>query len=180
MKNLRRALAWAPLVAAMTCGPVTGQPWRPGPSEWVSGSAGASEVLDSVNALEAGLELRFAARRFRLLPRWLPDLIPTAGTMASSKGTLYAYGGFRFELPLGERWVLSPGTAAGLYYRNRGKDLGGPVEFRSHLELAYRLPGSARLGLCFYHLSNAGLFDHNPGTESLVLTWTARLHPSQP
>jgi hypothetical protein len=136
---------------------------------------GAFEVMDGVSAFEMGWELRYAPRRFQFLPRWLPDVIPAAGAMASSRGVLYPYVGFRFELPAGERWTVSPGTAAGLYYREHGKNLGGAVEFRSHIELSYRLPGDNRIGLCLYHLSNGGLFDFNPGTESLLLTYTARL-----
>ena len=46
---------------------------------------------------------------------------------------------------------------------------------KGDLELAYRLPGEARLGLCVYHLSNGGIYHLNPGSESLVLTYSARL-----
>jgi hypothetical protein len=95
--------------------------------------------------------------------------------MASSRGVIYPYAGFRVDVPVGDRWVFSPGSAAGLYYRDGGKNLGGALEFRSHVELAYRLPWDGRVGLCFYHLSNGGLFSFNPGTESLVLTYSARL-----
>jgi lipid A 3-O-deacylase len=173
---VRRALASVPFLL-LASAPLAAQPWRLGPPELVSASAGKFEFLDdeAVESYEMGWELRFASRRFHLLPRSLPDVIPVTGTMASSRGVLYGYGGFRLEFPLGERWVLSPGSAAGLYYRGHGKNLGGALEFRTHLELSYRLPGDARLGLCVYHLSNAGLFGFNPGTESLVLTYSASL-----
>lgn len=149
--------------------------WSPGPPQLISARAGGFEVLDGVSAYEMGWELQYAPRRFSLLPHWLPGLIPTAGAMASSRGVLYPYAGVRADMPLGDRWIFSPGVAAGIYYRAHGKNLGGALEFRSQIELAYRLSGESRIGLCFYHLSNGGVFGFNPGTESLILTYSARL-----
>lgn len=163
------------LLHFMVAWPLSAQLWPPGPPTAVAANLGTFEVLDSVSAYEMGWEVRFAPRRFRLLPRWAPNLMPMSGVMATSRGGIYPYVGLRFEVPLGDRWVLGPGTAAGLYYRADGKNLGGALEFRSHVELAYRLPWDGRIGVCFYHLSNGGLFDFNPGTESAVLTYTAKL-----
>ena len=117
----------------------------------------------------------FEQRRFRFLPGFVPEVVPTAGVMAGAQGSLYVYGGFRVDLPLGRRWIVSPGWATGLYNRSDRFDLGGPVEFRSGIEVAYRLPGGSRLGVCLYHLSNAGLFTKNPGSESLFFTVSAGL-----
>jgi hypothetical protein len=138
---------------------------------------GQFEVFDGGRASEVGWEARFSPRRFRLLPRFLPDAIPVTGAMASSQGTLYIYGGFRFDFPLGRRWIVTPNWAAGLYHEGKegGKELGGVVEFRSGIEFAYRLDDRSRLGLCLYHLSNGGFYDFNPGTESLLLTYSAAL-----
>jgi hypothetical protein len=69
--------------------------------------------------------------------------------------------------------VATPGFAAGLFHRGGGQNLGGPVEFRSSIELAYRFGDGSRLGLNLSHLSNGGFYDRNPGTESLVLVWSA-------
>ena len=149
--------------------------WHLGRPERVVASSGVFEPIVDGGSYEIGAELQFAPRRFRLFPERLPDLVPTAGVMAGAQGSLYVYGGFRFDFPLGERWTVSPGTAAGLYYQSDKFDLGGPLEFRTNIELAYQLPRGARLGLCFYHLSNGGLFELNPGSESLVLTYSAGL-----
>lgn len=174
-KLLFRALLWAPFI--LFSHPAAGQLLPLGPPEHVSASTGAFEVRKTLDEYETGWELRFAPRRFSLLPRWAPDLIPVAGAMATSRGALLAYGGFRMELPMGERWVVSGGWAPGLYHPGTGdgKDLGGILEFRSHLELAFRLRNQSRVGLCLYHLSNGHVFSLNPGSESLVLTYTARL-----
>lgn len=166
------------VLAALAAAPLRAQQ----PMEIVP-SAGQFEVFDGGRSWEVGWEARFAPRRFRLLPRFLPDAIPVAGAMASAQGALYAYGGFRFDLPVGRRWIVTPSWAAGLYYAGKedGKDLGGVVEFRSGVELAYQLGERSRLGLCLYHLSNGGFYDFNPGTESLTLTYSAALrHDSHP
>lgn len=145
--------------------------------EVIAASAGQFDVFNKGKGVEAGWELRFAPRRFPPMPRFLPDVIPVTGAMATSRGTLYVYGGFRVEIPLGKRWMASPHWAAGVYYRDReegSKDLGGAIEFRSGLEVSYVLTERSRLGLSLYHLSNAGIYDFNPGSESLVLTFSVR------
>lgn len=141
----------------------------------ITASAGQSNTLrDGASYYEAGWEVNFAPRRFRWLPRFVPAVSPTAGAMATSQGTLYVYGGFRLDLPIGEPWRVSPQWAAGLYYRDTGRNLGGPLEFRSGIELSRRIGARSRVGLLLYHLSNAGFHELNPGTESLVLTYSTR------
>lgn len=141
----------------------------------VTASAGAFSVLDGgVQSYETGWELSFAPRPIRWVPRFLHKTNTTLGVMATSRGTLYVYGGFRYDRPLGKSWWLSPQWATGLYYRDGGRELGGPLEFRSGIELSRRLGERSRLGLLLYHLSNARLYGFNPGGESLVLTYTAR------
>jgi lipid A 3-O-deacylase len=151
-------------------------PWHLGRPEAVVASAGVFEpIVERGGSYEIGAEFQFAPRRFRFLPQFLPELIPAAGVMAGAQGSLYVYGGFRMELPLGQRWTVNPGWATGLYYRSPEFDLGGPLEFRTSVELAYRLRDGSRLGVCLYHLSNAGLFEVNPGSESLVVTYSTGL-----
>lgn len=149
-----------------------------GPPAFVSVSSGAFAIRDreeGEETYEAGWEVRFPARRLRYLRGSFPEVIPVLGAMAGSRSVLYLYGGFRLDLPLGSRWLVSPGWATGLYYRGYGMDLGNALEFRSHIELAYLLNKDARVGLCLYHLSNAGISDRNPGSESVVLTYSSRL-----
>ena len=176
-RALRDRCAWGFAVALLLLPAAASaeSPYHLGPLHEVVASSGVFEALKDADTFEIGAEFRFAPRRFPWLPRFVPDLIPTAGTMASSRGILYAYGGFRIELPLAERWGLGAGSAAGLYERAYGKNLNGPLEFRSHIELSYRLDSGSRVGLCLYHLSNAGLQSGNPGSESLVFSYTAPL-----
>lgn len=141
----------------------------------VHASAGRFNVLNRDPLPEAGWEVSFAPRKFRRLPRWVPELAPAVGGMATSDGSYYAYGGFRWNIPLGEVWWLVPQWAAGLYYTPPGgRSLGGLVNYRSGIELSRRIGKRARIGLLLYHVSNAGFYERNPGSESLVLTYTAR------
>ncbi len=141
----------------------------------VTANTGQFNVFNGKNARwETSWEVSFTPRRYRWLPRFVPDLRPTAGGLATSDGSLYAYAGFRFDLPLGEKWTMTPQWATGLYWANDGRNLGGALEFRTGIELTRRLGGRSRVGLLIYHLSNAGLYEFNPGTESLVLTYSTR------
>lgn len=154
-------------------------PWRLGPPEAVVASSGVFDPLVDGGSYEMGTEFRYAPRRFSFLPRFVPALAPTAGVIAGSTGSLYIYGGVHADFPLGERWTFTPGWATGLYYRSPQFDLGGPLELRTSVELSYRLANGSRVGVCLYHLSNAGLFNRNPGSESLVLTYRAGLRPAR-
>lgn len=138
-------------------------------------STGAFGVDSDDEALaELGVELATEGVGYRLFGADR-RLELTYGLMVTQKGGVYGYAGFRFPFELGGRWSLTPQLATGLYEADDGKDLGGVVEFRSGIELAARVGERHRLGLLLYHLSNAGLYDSNPGIESVVFTWGWRL-----
>jgi hypothetical protein len=96
------------------------------------------------------------------------------GGMVNDAGGYYGYLGLRLPLERGERWQVTPSIGPGIYSAGDGIDLGGPVEFRSGIEVSARLGERARLGVSYYHLSNGVLYDLNPGQESLVLVLTVR------
>lgn len=125
-------------------------------------SLGVFDVGKGEKAAEAGLELRLAPLFW--------GIQPIAGAMVTADEAAYGYLGGRRELPVGSRWSLTPSVAVGAYRRGDGKNLGRTLEFRSALEVA-RAVGRGRIGLTYYHLSNASLSDTNPGSESLVVSW---------
>lgn len=133
--------------------------------EWAV-SLGVFDLADT-RPPEAGLEFRLppvAAIR-------AGDFVPAVGLSGTSDGNLWLYGTLRFDWRVSERWTVTPQVGASLYEDGDGLDLGGPLEFRSGLELSYRFERGARLGFVFYHLSNARIYDDNPGSNSLVLTY---------
>lgn len=100
---------------------------------------------------------------------------PLIGVMGTSDSAYYGYGGILLDLFFGRRLVLTPGFAAGYYEDGNGRDLGYGLEFRSSIEFSYRFDNRARIGLSFYHLSNANLGNFNPGTEVLSLLYSIPL-----
>lgn len=100
---------------------------------------------------------------------------PFIGAMGTTDSAFYGYGGFLVDVFFGRRWVLTPSLAAGYYSKGNGLDLGHEVEFRSSIELSYRFDDRTRLGLSFYHLSNASIGSDNPGAEVLSIVYSIPL-----
>ena len=126
-------------------------------------SVGAFDINDDDTSAEFRLEYRSDYR--------LWHIGPMIGLMANTDGGVYGYGGVFIDIFFGKNWVVMPNAAVGGYREGSSKDLGNVVEFRTGVEIAYRFADKSRLGLAFQHISNAGLDDKNPGTESLVLTY---------
>ena len=57
----------------------------------------------------------------------------------------------------------------GLYFDNGGFDLGGPIEFRSGIEVGYENRKGWRFGVSYDHRSNAEIYSRNPGIETVQL-----------
>ena len=100
---------------------------------------------------------------------------PFVGLMGTGAGAFYGYAGFGFDVNLGANWVVTPTFAGGYFYRGDGLNLGSWWEFRSGAEFDYRFANRSRLGLAFYHMSNAGLGKQNPGEQALLLAYTVPL-----
>ena len=56
----------------------------------------------------------------------------------------------------------------GLYDANGGLDLGGPIQFRSGIELGYENQMGWRYALSYDHRSNADIYSANPGVETYM------------
>jgi lipid A 3-O-deacylase len=147
-------------------------PARPLTIQGVNVSVGRFGIFRGQEDPEIGGEVHFAPRRFRFQPRFLPEVTPVLGGAVTGEGSFYGYFGFRTDIPMDGRWVFTPFCGAGLYYFGGGRDLGGVLELRTGFEIAYQLEKDERIGLSLYHLSNAGLYQRNPGSESLVLSYT--------
>ncbi len=141
--------------------------WAEDPS-FVSFGAGWYDVVNrDDDAAEMRVEYRPSLRY------WL--FKPLVGGMVTSDGSLHAYAGIVSDFYFGRRIVVSPSVAPGFFVKGGGKDLDYPLEIRSQLEIAYRFDDRSRLGLAFSHMSNAGLGDRNPGSESVTLYYSIPL-----
>lgn len=137
-------------------------------TSFLSGGVGYYDLIKESGSAAIHLEYRDGNRL------WL--FKPFAGVTFNTDPVFYAYAGVLTDLYFGRHIVVSPSIAVGPYFRGRGKDLGHVFEIRSGLEVAYRFADRSRLGLTFYHISNAGLGDdRNPGVETLALTYSLPL-----
>ena len=128
-------------------------------------------MYDMNRQVDEAIEFRVEYRSDRKI--WV--LKPFAGAMGTTDSAIYGYGGLLMDVFFGRRIVVTPSLAAGLYSDGNGRDLGHAVEFRSAIEIAYRFDDRSRLGIVFYHLSNAHLGSNNPGTEVLGLSYSIPL-----
>lgn len=109
--------------------------------------------------------------------RWGEKLFfigPAIGVMANTDGGVYGYVGLYADIAY-DRFIITPSGGVGAYYRGNSKDLGGTLEFRIGIGLAYEFQDQSRLGLRLDHMSNARLHDENPGQEEVLVTYTIPL-----
>lgn len=137
-----------------------------GQGEHLAVYGGQFEISDDTNdSGMLGAEYRFKDQ--------FNGLRPVVGAFANADSGAYVYGGAYWDLPLGTApFVISPGFAVGAYNEGASKDLGSVLEFRSTLEIAYEFESGHRLGAAISHLSNAGIGDSNPGTETVQLVYS--------
>ncbi len=139
------------------------------PPDWISFAGGIFDILREKHRTgEFEIEYKFHIRKWGA-PLSFLEFLPLVGVMANVQGGGYLYAGMNFDFLFGKHVVFAPGFAAGYYWQGNGKNLGYPLEFRSGVELAWQFADFRRLGVHFYHLSNASLGRKNPGEESLVL-----------
>jgi lipid A 3-O-deacylase len=125
---------------------------------------GYFDLFDDDNAGEFRAEYR-AADRY-----WI--FKPFVGISLTSDRAVHGYAGVLSDFYFGRRIVVTPSVAGGYYDKGDGKDLGHEFEIRSGMEIAYRFDNRSRLGIGFYHISNAGLEDTKPGVEIVGLNFS--------
>ncbi len=135
------------------------------PRRLIGLSAGVIDFTRSKEALEVGAD-------FQWKPVSFFKLRPHVGFGVTVDDTYFVFAGARRELPLGASpWLFDISFGVTYYERGDGKELGQELEFRSGLDFLRQLRGGSRIGIGVYHLSNAGLAELNPGTNSVVLRW---------
>lgn len=92
-------------------------------------------------------------------------LRPQVTLLIPQASAFYIGLGMGWDWKLTERVTLTPSFEPGFYFKGKCRNLGFPVEFRSCIELSYRLDRSL-IGFQAYHLSNASLGNKNPGMNA--------------
>lgn len=108
--------------------------------------------------------------QFQLGKKWY-GIGPLMGLMVNTEGGYMGYLGlytrFRYH-----HLVVTPEFAVGGYQLGSGKYLGGTLEFRPGISVAWRFSNDQRLGVRFAHISNGGLHHRNPSEQELMLTYS--------
>ena len=139
------------------------------PPDYLSIVTGIYNLLQNKwRTSEFDIEYKFHLKCLRSSNQYL-QFRPLVGALMTLKGSKYVYVGINFDLLFFDRVLFAPGFAAGYFMRGDGRDLGYPIEFRSGAELGWQFDDKSRLGIHFYHLSNASIGKRNPGEESFVI-----------
>ena len=137
--------------------------------DYITGYIGYFDVIRTkYDAAQFGVEYRARPLQYAIRPM--------IGINVTSDKAVYGYAGINWDAELIENQLyLIPNFAAGLYKQGDGRDLGGAIEFRSGIELAYQFPNDHRLGVALNHISNASIYEHNPGSETAMVTYSIPL-----
>ena len=94
----------------------------------------------------------------------------TWGFSASNDGEFWIGAGQSWTMQLlYDRAFVQMHAMTGLHENGSGPDIGGPIMFRTGIELGYQAPNGARVGFGFDHRSHLGIHGDNPGLETIHL-----------
>ena len=79
-------------------------------------SAGVFRFGKDDHQAEGGLGFRFPTKTWKL--------VVDTGFTYTEEGSYFVWGGLRRDIPLGDRWQITPGFALALYEEGDGKDSG--------------------------------------------------------
>ena len=96
---------------------------------------------------------------------------PQMGVEVAGDGDVVVFVGPLIEYYVTPHLVGSISSGVGTWFGS-GFDLGSRVEFHSSGEVAWRFNDESRAGIAFFHTSNADLTKRNPGSDSLVATYS--------
>jgi len=81
----------------------------------------------------------------------------------------YVSSGLSKKINLTSSLFLLPSFSAGLYQEfDEGKKMGYPLEFKSEVELNFKILNSSVIGVSYSHISNADIGDKNPGSDNIL------------
>jgi hypothetical protein len=136
---------------------------------YLSTSIGQFDINDTKDSAEYRIEY-LKGSISKLSPGNL-SLKPFYGAMINGDDGKYFYSGLRKDIVLSNKTYLTPSFAIGYYDQGKSKDLGYDLEFRSQLEISFKLESMNRIAISINHISNASLGEQNPGVESMVISF---------
>jgi len=128
----------------------------------VVGGLGAFQVFDDGDDTLAAATVEYRAGTK------LVGIGPLGGLEINHRGGGMVYAGVYADFEFGDVLTLTPFATLGGYWEGDGSDLGGAFQFRTGLDLAHPFSWG-RVGVRLSHISHAGVYDDNPGAESVFL-----------
>jgi|GEM_PF-1867598 len=130
---------------------------------------GKEDASDSSAQTSFGFEMTFDR------PLTSYKLLPSFGFLRTSTGSHYVFTAISRRNHFTPRFYLNLSFGGGAYFYSENSteiDLGHVIEFRTAISLNYEFLNKSKLGIEFFHLSNAGIGDENPGSEVLSFTYS--------
>ena len=98
------------------------------------------------------------------------NISPITGGFVTENSAAYIYSGIEWNVDMGS-FEFTPSFAPGLYHEGDGKDLGHVLEFKTEVQLSYKISKDTNFGISYNHVSNASLGDKNPGANSYEINF---------
>ena len=171
-----RLLAVAVLTVVSSVGAQAADMYAPQPvGEWrildeVRGGVYAHSVDDAPEQGSIDLNLELLTSRLSGSTDWYVPRLHVGAVINTDDDTSHAYGGFTWNLDLGERFFVEATLGGGVHNGDTGNTappgenpLGCSVLFRESASVGFRLTENWSVMGTIEHLSNAGLCDSNRG-----------------
>ena len=163
------------ILCSLAAGLAAAAPARAAEPAWVSFNSGPIEIFDTDTRAQLGAELRFPPPVPLVPPFPARPLAGRRGPCSPPRARSTSTPAYAATCRSGGAGSCQPAvrdrrsTATARGSTSAGRWSSAPAS-RSRARSARR----RRVGLALFHLSNAHLYAHNPGTEGLVLTYSVR------
>ena len=129
-------------------------------------AGGANLVSYQESSIAYNLEYYFSNKFFNYIQ-------PSVGFLGTKKNAQYGYFGLSLDLFFGncKCFLLTPGLAVGWYIDGDDIKMGNRIQFKSGADITYKFRNNVRISLAIFHLSNAGIGDYNPGSETAIIRY---------
>lgn len=94
------------------------------------------------------------------------NIRPVVGAFVNTDGGVYGHVGLSRSIFITDNFVTRLQLGFGAYGEGNSKDLGQVFEFREQVEFGWQFDSGDMISAYFYHLSNAGISDDNPGVNA--------------
>ena len=124
--------------------------------------------LKDIDSSSFAFNLEYYTKR-----KLLRYLQPSFGYLGTQENAHFGYFGLSMDFFFAKCkcLVISPSLAAGWYVDGNDIKMGNRVQFKSGGDFSYKFRNNVRISIGLYHLSNAGLGDKNPGSETAVFKY---------